>query len=69
MLAFIVQEKLLTAYVKKNKGYITIDNPLYFSKAIGENKEMAFMYISWSRIGKNFFVYIGQCESRSRRNI
>ena len=32
---------------------ITIETPLHFSKAIGENKEMTFIYVSGSGAGKN----------------
>ena len=32
---------------------ITIDTPLHFSKAIGENKEMTFIYVSGAGTGKD----------------
>ena len=50
---FYCAGKSVSGLTEEQYRDITIDTPLHFSKAIGENKDMTFIYISGSGAGKD----------------
>ena len=50
---FYCAGKSVSGLTEEEYRDITIDTPLHFSKAIGENKEMTFIYVSGSGAGKD----------------